>query len=55
MKVTISKGQVVIGENAGFERIRRVTGYLAGTIERFNNAKLKEVGDRVTHKIAPIR
>ena len=29
----------VVGENVGFERIRRVTGYLAGDVKRFNNAK----------------
>lgn len=33
------------------ERIRRITGYLVGTLERFNNAKLAEVHDRVTHNI----
>ncbi len=32
-----------------FERIRRITGYLAGTLDRFNNAKRAEVRDRVTH------
>ena len=32
-----------------FERIRRVTGYLAGTVDRFNNAKQAEVKDRVKH------
>lgn len=32
-----------------FERIRRITGYLVGTLERFNNAKLKEVEARVRH------
>lgn len=32
-----------------FERIRRITGYLVGTLNRFNNAKLAEVGDRVKH------
>lgn len=31
------------------ERIRRITGYLVGTIDRFNNAKRAEVGDRVKH------
>lgn len=34
-----------------FERIRRITGYLVGTLDRFNNAKLSEVQDRVKHKI----
>ena len=32
-----------------FERIRRITGYLVGTLERFNNAKMAEVRDRVKH------
>lgn len=34
-----------------FQRIRRVTGYLAGTLDRFNNAKKAEVRDRVKHDI----
>ncbi len=33
----------------GFERIRRITGYLVGTLDRFNNAKRAEVEDRVKH------
>ena len=32
-----------------FERIRRITGYLVGTLDRFNNAKRAEVTDRVKH------
>ena len=32
-----------------FERIRRITGYLVGTLDRFNNAKRHEVEDRVKH------
>ncbi len=32
-----------------FERIRRITGYLVGTLERFNDAKQAEVRDRVKH------
>lgn len=39
-----------VGKGIKFERIRRITGYLVGTLERFNNAKRKEVEDRVTHK-----
>lgn len=35
-----------------FERIRRITGYLVGTLDRFNNAKRAEVGDRVKHGVA---
>lgn len=32
-----------------FQRIRRITGYLVGTLDRFNNAKRAEVDDRVKH------
>ena len=38
-----------IGEGVKFDRIRRITGYLVGTLDRFNNAKKAEVTDRVTH------
>ena len=38
-------------ENVPFERIRRITGYLVGTVDRFNNAKRAEVNDRVKHNI----
>ncbi|WP_315169428.1 anaerobic ribonucleoside triphosphate reductase [Metaclostridioides mangenotii] len=33
-----------------FDRIRRITGYLVGTVDRFNNAKKAEVMDRVKHR-----
>ena len=36
-------------DGAKFERIRRITGYLVGTLERFNDAKKAEVRDRVKH------
>ena len=39
------------GEGVKFERIRRITGYLVGTVERFNNAKQAEVMDRVKHTV----
>ena len=32
-----------------FERIRRITGYLVGTLDRFNDAKRAEEHDRVKH------
>ena len=35
----------------GFQRSRRITGYLVGTLDRFNNAKRAEVRDRVKHSI----
>lgn len=34
-----------------FERIRRVTGYLAGDVSKFNDAKRAEVNDRVKHSL----
>lgn len=39
----------LVGEGVGFERIRRITGYLVGTVDRFNNAKRAEVEQRVKH------
>lgn len=39
----------VYSEPVKFERIRRITGYLVGTLERFNDAKRSEVADRVKH------
>ena len=38
-------------EHARFERIRRITGYLVGTLDRFNDAKRAEEGDRVKHGV----
>lgn len=40
-----------VGKDVKFERIRRITGYLVGNIDRFNDAKLSEVKDRVKHKV----
>ena len=34
-----------------FERIRRITGYLVGTLDRFNDAKRAEEADRVKHDV----
>ena len=34
-----------------FERIRRITGYLVGTLDRFNNGKRAEERDRVKHSV----
>lgn len=38
-------------EPQNFERIRRITGYLVGTLDRFNPGKLAEVKDRVAHSL----
>lgn len=40
-----------IGKGVKFERIRRVTGYLVGSLERFNDAKRAEEADRVKHGV----
>ena len=43
-----------VGEGVHFERIRRITGYLVGTLDRFNNGKKAECLDRVKHlKVQP--
>lgn len=49
MKMEEVKETKTIGEGVGFERIRRITGYLVGTVDRFNNAKRAEEHDRVKH------
>ena len=43
-------GRNEYNSNIKFERIRRITGYLVGTVDRFNDAKKAEVRDRVKHK-----
>jgi len=40
-----------LGKNVNFERIRRITGYLVGTMEKWNDAKKAEERDRVKHSI----
>ena len=39
----------MVGENVKFDRIRRITGYLVGTTDRFNDSKSAEERDRVKH------
>lgn len=38
-----------LGDGVKFERIRRITGYLVGTMEKWNDAKKAEERDRVKH------
>ncbi len=38
-----------VGKHVPFQRIRRITGYLVGTLDRFCNAKRAEEKDRVKH------
>lgn len=40
-----------MGKGRLFERIRRITGYLVGTLEKWNNAKKAEEADRVMHNL----
>lgn len=37
------------GKGVKFERIRRITGYLVGTMDKWNDAKKAEEKDRVKH------
>ena len=41
-----------VGTGVGFERIRRITVYLVGTVDRFNNGKRAEEHDRVKHTLS---
>ena len=44
-------GRKIVKNGMQVERIRRITGYLVGTLDRFNNAKKAEVNDRVKHSL----
>lgn len=48
-KTTAPNEANMVGEGVGFARIRRITGYLVGTLDLFNNAKRAEESDRVKH------
>ena len=47
--VAATTDQILVGSNVKFERIRRITGYLVGTLDRFNDGKAAEERDRVKH------
>ena len=49
IKMKEEKQEKLVGVGVGFDRIRRITGYLVGTVERFNNGKRAEERDRVKH------
>ena len=40
------------GKDVKFEHIRRITGYLVGTMDKWNDAKKAEEHDRVKHGMA---
>lgn len=42
-------GITLVFETVLFQRIRQITGYLVGDLNRFNNAKAQEARDRVKH------
>ena len=44
--------QSVVGKDIPFERIRRITGYLVGTMDKWNDAKKAEERDRVKHGLS---
>ena len=44
--------QEKMGQGVGFERIRRITGYLVGTMDKWNDAKRAEERDRVKHAMS---
>jgi len=47
--MTIKSNSEKLGQGVGFERIRRITGYLVGTMDKWNDAKRAEERDRVKH------
>ena len=49
--MTIKTANEKMGQGVGFERIRRITGYLVGTMDKWNDAKRAEERDRVKHSL----
>ena len=47
----MSNNKELVGTGVKFERIRRITGYLVGTLDRFNDAKRAEVAERIPHSL----
>ena len=47
--MTVKSENEKMGQGVGFERIRRITGYLVGTMDKWNDAKRAEERDRVKH------
>ena len=43
--------QSTVGKDVSFERIRRITGYLVGTMDKWNDAKRAEEAQRVKHSL----
>ncbi len=49
--MTVKTTSEKLGQDVGFERIRRITGYLVGTMDKWNDAKRAEERDRVKHSL----
>ena len=49
--MTVKSKNEKLGQGVGFERIRRITGYLVGTMDKWNDAKRAEDRDRVKHSM----
>ena len=49
--MTVKTASEKMGQGVGFERIRRITGYLVGTMDKWNDAKRAEESDRVKHSL----
>ena len=47
--MTVKANSEKMGQGVDFERIRRITGYLVGTMDKWNDAKRAEERDRVKH------
>ncbi len=50
--MTVQSKNEKLGQGVGFERIRRITGYLVGTMDKWNDAKRAEERDRVKHGLS---
>ena len=50
--MTVKTQNEKLGQGVGFERIRRITGYLVGTMDKWNDAKRAEERDRVKHGLS---
>ena len=51
MKISIRDSERARGKGVGFDRLRRITGYLVGSLDRFNDGKRAEEHDRVKHTV----
>ena len=50
--MTVKSNSEKRGEGVGFVRIRRITGYLVGTMDKWTDAKRAEERDRVKHGLS---